>query len=318
MLLALLFLSCVGQARRVQPVREPMLGSSHGKYLHYQREVMWMPRVDAKDFRPAYPQKFHSNRVVAVSHLVSAVEKLLLGGVPVSGWKCAGWTTQLVCMPHGYAPFQHGRGGSVAMRSEASRIRTSGNAVVKLKARSTASAAVQAGATRAELLEYLAGAQDILPRLPQPAGAVYRRKPGGSPSEFLFTLPKMQLFDVSLQPTSETTVMVDKSGAMVLTSDQARLSGSHHVDSLGLNERYACGIEVRFAPAASGGRLEGTAALNVDVDLPLPFSLMPREPQQAAGSAVLTATMQLVMTEFARTLANDFALWHARRVPPVE
>jgi len=194
-----------------------------------------------------------------------------------------------------------------------SKILTSGNSIVRLKAQAVTSANLPSGSSRAQLLEYLAGGEQIVPALPVPAGATCTPKPGGSPGEFLVKLPKMQFFDVSLQPVSDMKVILEKTGALLFSSDQARLTGSHHVESLGLNDRYACRIEVRFAPAKSGMQLEGTADLRVDADLPPPFSFMPREPQADVGSAVLTASLQFLMREFVPTIAKDFERWRAQQ-----
>lgn len=194
--------------------------------------------------------------------------------------------------------------------------KVSGDAVVRLEARAVSDSLVASGASRAELLEYLAQAGEIIARLPMPPGAQIKRKPGAGPSEFLFTLPKIELFDVFLQPTSETKLMVEKDGSLLGTSDTARLDGSYHVKQLGLNERFTCNVKARFAPARDGRRLEGNAVLIVDVDLkgmPLPFSLIPRQVSASTGSAVLTASLQFVMRDVMQKIVQDFARWHARR-----
>lgn len=200
---------------------------------------------------------------------------------------------------------------------ERSRIRTSGNSVVQLTTGEIRSnEAVTGGGTRSELLEYLATKEQILSRLPMPTGTSCKPKPGGASTEFLLTMPKIEFFDVSVQPTADTAITLDETGALILTSNKASLDGSPQVRQLGLNDRYASEVHIRVAPAANGGRLDATAQLDIDVDLPMPFSLMPREVSAKTGSTVISTMMQLLMREFVKNLARDFTQWRRRRPLP--
>lgn len=113
-------------------------------------------------------------------------------------------------------------------------------------------------------------------------------------------------------------------------TEHLRLEGSEHVKQFKLQERFHMDVHMTFKwnriedgsgpsaeQASSSGRSEmsgkynisATSAIQVEVDIPPPFSIMPKSVLSSAGNAGVQATNKLIVNSFVDSLAKDYARW---------
>jgi len=86
---------------------------------------------------------------------------------------------------------------------------------------------------------------------------------------------------------------VDDAGNLEFTCDSASLRGSSHVQQLGLEERFELDVRVTLRPDATC--LTADASVNVTVDLPMPFSLLPKPVLNPLSDSVMQTMSSLFL-----------------------
>lgn len=76
-------------------------------------------------------------------------------------------------------------------------------------------------------------------------------------------------------------------------SDSAVLQGSDQVEALGLSDRYSLNVRVHITPEAFG--VQSAVDVAVNVDLPPPFSLVPKSMMEPTASGVLQTMSSLFL-----------------------
>lgn len=159
-------------------------------------------------------------------------------------------------------------------------------------------------------------------------------------SAFLLKVPRVQLFDVWLEP--EVTVHVRQQEGpvgLVFEAGECRLRGSDLLQRLGLDRRFALHFRTAVSwqprpgnggltggsslaaaasallPPLGGGGSAGQGQISAEAEVVVwsevagPFQAIPRPMLQATGDAVLAALTQALLPVFMRKLADDYQRW---------
>jgi hypothetical protein len=86
---------------------------------------------------------------------------------------------------------------------------------------------------------------------------------------------------------------VDDAGVLEFTCDSASLRCSSHVENLGLDERFELDVRVTLRPDATC--LTADASVAVTVDLPMPFSLLPKPVLNQLSDGVMQTMSSLFL-----------------------
>ncbi|KAK3282734.1 hypothetical protein CYMTET_9538 [Cymbomonas tetramitiformis] len=188
---------------------------------------------------------------------------------------------------------------TVTCLSEPSRIKDkSSNSVIQIRASERVAVGVS-GASDGSLSIYLKQCARFLPNFTLPLGASVV-----AGADWLeVSVPPLKFYDVWVQPKATTTYSVSPLGVEFL-SNSATLTGSHHVESLGLSDRYD--LSVRALLREEREAIDATVDVVVNVDLPMPFSLMPKPVVEPVASAVMQSMTSLFLRQVVEVLAHDF------------
>ena len=140
---------------------------------------------------------------------------------------------------------------------------------------------------------------------------------------FRLRVPRAQLLSVYLEPTVTVNVAgvpapdgKDGLAAVNLTSTRCELQGSPLVASLRIDERFALSFDATLTWRAASGPSGGPASLTADITSldvwaePVgPFVLIPRSALAAAGDALLSRLLALLLPSFLSLLADDYVRW---------
>ncbi|KAL7449610.1 hypothetical protein ACHAWC_001663, partial [Mediolabrus comicus] len=154
-----------------------------------------------------------------------------------------------------------------------------------------------------------------------------------TPTEFELVVPEITFFNLTLQPVVLCTVqpMDDK---VVISSNNCYLRGSPFIEKTRLNERFdfqvrtsltwnddddmqvlsksssADNNEQRNDDEEEGcSSITATTSIDVDVDVPRPFSSIPKFILQRTGNAAMKLSLKFIQANFVRNLANDYTKW---------
>ena len=167
--------------------------------------------------------------------------------------------------------------------------------------------------------------------IPMPMGSSLTRltnedaSPSSEPGdaiEFELVVPKITFFKLSLQPVVHATVQ-PREDRVEIRSQSCTLRGSPYIEKVQLNDRFDICVNTTLTWEDSLSRIgdheeDGPAAncsitaetrIHVDIDVPRPFSSVPKAISQRTGNAALTLSLKLVQATFVRNLAQDYAKW---------
>lgn len=131
-------------------------------------------------------------------------------------------------------------------------------------------------------------------------------------------VPKIELFDIVLAPVARCKVVAFPAGPgrpraeISSGTGDCVLHGSHHVEQLKLNDRFNLDVLITFTwtePGAAKPLIYSDAHIEVEVDVPPPFSVMPKMVIKAAGDASMGAVLAVMMPLFMQKLGQDYAVW---------
>ena len=142
--------------------------------------------------------------------------------------------------------------------------------------------------------------QASLKRLPDAADTFELRVPPVS-----FRVPGVNL---TVVPRLVATVTAARDHVLI-ASDACELSGSPLIEAVRLNERFRFRVRTRFTWADAPLAITSRSAIEVDVDPPGPFQLVPRRLLEATGNRVMSFAMNTLQAAFLRSLADDYARW---------
>ena len=174
--------------------------------------------------------------------------------------------------------------------------------------------------------------------IPMPMGSSLTRltsedaSPSSGPGdaiEFELVVPKITFFKLSLQPVVHATVQ-PREDRVEIRSQSCTLRGSPYIEKVQLNERFDICVNTTLTWEDSLSRIGATPGdgprdledgpsancsitaetrIHVDIDVPRPFSSVPKAISQRTGNAALALSLKLVQATFVRNLAQDYAKW---------
>ncbi|KAL7461396.1 hypothetical protein ACHAXS_001816 [Conticribra weissflogii] len=148
--------------------------------------------------------------------------------------------------------------------------------------------------------------------------------------EFELVVPTIKFFNLSVQPVVFASVY-PQHDKVIISSDKCLLKGSSFIEKVKLNERFDFRVRTALTwddPLSSenfneniqskrdklqmnGGICSITAETQIDVkvDVPRPFSAIPKGVLERTGNAALNMSMKLIQGNFVNNLAKDYEKW---------
>ncbi|MBC1235953.1 hypothetical protein VF14_02370 [Nostoc linckia z18] len=127
-------------------------------------------------------------------------------------------------------------------------------------------------------------------------------------SEEIFRLKMRPLtfMSLSIQPTVDMRVWAESNDIIYLRSLGCEILGFEYI-----NQRFALNLKGHLSPkeVSTGTRLQGRADLEVQIDLPPPFSLTPKPILEATGNALLKSVLLTIKQRLSHQLLADYRYW---------
>eukprot|EP00798_Chlamydomonas_sp_ICE-L_P031171 gene31171-6313_t len=117
--------------------------------------------------------------------------------------------------------------------------------------------------------------------------------------KFKLTTPKLELFDIWLQPTAESLVWCRDQVVEVIAGD-CLLTGSHHVEDMKFNDRFIVDVNITFLEKPKRSPSDETKIQSKLIE--------------AVGNTALALTTQLIISTITNVLVNDYNKWAATRI----
>lgn len=123
---------------------------------------------------------------------------------------------------------------------------------------------------------------------------------------FRLKIRPLAFMTLSIQPTANLKVWAEPNGTVHLRSLACELLGVEYI-----NERFALNLEGHLSPCdLNGGTiLKGIANLEVQVELPFPFSLTPKPIVEATGNSLLKSVLLTIKQRLLQQLLTDYENW---------
>ena len=124
--------------------------------------------------------------------------------------------------------------------------------------------------------------------------------------EFCLTMRALSFFGFNLQPTVFLRVWVEMDGTVRIVSTHCEIRGIEYID-----KRFSLKLEGSLSPSERGGNtyLQGTADLEVQVDLPPPLGFTPKAIVEAAGNSLLKSILLTFKQRLMHQLLVDYVTW---------
>ncbi|MBD2503564.1 DUF1997 domain-containing protein [Anabaena azotica] len=123
---------------------------------------------------------------------------------------------------------------------------------------------------------------------------------------FRLKMRPLSFMSLSIQPTVDMRVWAESNGTIYLRSVGCEILGFEYI-----NQRFSLNLRGYLSPYQSktGTRLEGKADLEVQVDLPPPFSLTPKPILETTGNGLLKSVLLTVKQRLLHHLLADYRQW---------
>ncbi|MEA5620238.1 DUF1997 domain-containing protein [Cronbergia sp. UHCC 0137] len=123
---------------------------------------------------------------------------------------------------------------------------------------------------------------------------------------FRLKMRSLSFMSLTIQPTVDMRVWAESHGGIYLRSVGCEILGFEYI-----NQRFALNLKGYLSPyqTDSGTRLQGKADLEVQVDLPLPFSMTPKPILEATGNGLLKSVLLTVKQRLLHQLLADYRHW---------
>ncbi|KAL7537511.1 hypothetical protein ACHAXR_007860 [Thalassiosira sp. AJA248-18] len=130
-------------------------------------------------------------------------------------------------------------------------------------------------------------------------------------TEFELVVPIITFFKIQLQPVVYASVQPQKN-RVVISSNQCILRGSPFIEKVQLNDRFdfCVNTTLTWEDVLSPENLAQTeTCIKVDVDVPRPFSSIPRSIIERTGNAAMRLSLKYIQGNFVDNLAKDYEKW---------
>ncbi|ALF55686.1 hypothetical protein ACX27_27090 [Nostoc piscinale CENA21] len=123
---------------------------------------------------------------------------------------------------------------------------------------------------------------------------------------FRLKMRPLSFMTLSIQPTVDMRVWAESNSVIYLRSVGCEILGFEYI-----NQRFSLNLKGYLSPhqSTSGTRLEGKADLEVQVELPPPFSLTPKPILEATGNGLLKSVLVTVKQRLLHQLLIDYRHW---------
>jgi len=122
---------------------------------------------------------------------------------------------------------------------------------------------------------------------------------------FRLKLRPLTFMALSIQPTADLKVWAEPNGTVHLQSVACEILGLEYI-----NQRFALDLKGHLSPCQINGEtLKGKADLEVEVELPLPFSLTPKPILEATGNSLLKSVLLTIKQRLLHQLLADYRCW---------
>ncbi|GAX75870.1 hypothetical protein CEUSTIGMA_g3313.t1 [Chlamydomonas eustigma] len=132
-------------------------------------------------------------------------------------------------------------------------------------------------------------------------------------------IPKIQIYDFWIQPISVVQIKHSTSSVEVTTTtSDCVLDASQHIKDLGLDKSYKVDVRLVLACWEDGAKpsLTSTSSIVVEVDMPPPFSLIPKPLLKGGGDAAMNATLAILASSFGEKIKSDLKTWQGGKISP--
>ncbi|MEB3293775.1 MAG: DUF1997 domain-containing protein [Synechococcales bacterium] len=142
-------------------------------------------------------------------------------------------------------------------------------------------------------------------RIVYAAAASTQVEPLGS-DRYRFQILPLKFLNLQLIPSVELRVWVDRDNVLLIQSEACEIAGIEM-----FRDRFDLNLQGRLQADLLQGKpgLKGVANLQVDVNLPPPFSLMPRSILEATGNGLLASVLMTIKQRLMRHLVADYRQW---------
>ena len=166
--------------------------------------------------------------------------------------------------------------------------------------------------------------------VPMPLNSTLSRLPGGSTSDFELVVPPVRFLWLQVQPVVHAFVVLEEN-KVVITGDRCTLKGSPFIAKVKLNERFSFNVwsELTWDDTLDKGKdttigndegisnqrdesestIYARSRIKVDVDVPRPFSAIPKRAIEATGDKAMQLSLNILLRSFMKGLASDYERW---------
>jgi hypothetical protein len=123
---------------------------------------------------------------------------------------------------------------------------------------------------------------------------------------FRLKMRPLDFMSLKFQPTVDLKVWADSDSTVHLTTVGCDIRGLDYI-----NQRFALNLKGKLYPYQNKGvtKLKGRADLEVNVDIPLPFSLTPKPILEATGNGLLKSVLVTIKQKLMHQLLLDYRQW---------
>jgi Protein of unknown function (DUF1997) len=123
---------------------------------------------------------------------------------------------------------------------------------------------------------------------------------------FRLSMRSLSFMTLSIQPIVDLRVWTDSEGTVNVRSIACEIRGTEYI-----NQRFTLNLVGRLYPTQESGKtyLKGKANLEVLVELPPPFSFMPKLMLEAAGNGLLISVLTTIKQRLLSQLLLDYRNW---------
>ncbi|GAX75871.1 hypothetical protein CEUSTIGMA_g3314.t1 [Chlamydomonas eustigma] len=203
--------------------------------------------------------------------------------------------------------------GSQSGQSSSGNRQLTGPCIVNLQGTNTSRAQLTLQRNDLRLSDYMSQIDDVLADMDLPLGGKVSKI---DETHLQITIPKIQLYDFWLQPISVVEITHSPNSVEVTTTtSNCVMDASQQIKDMGLDKMY--NVNVRLAlkwDDVSQPTLTSTSSINVEVDLPPPFSLIPKPLVKAGGDAAMNATLAILVSSFGEKIKSDLKTWNGGKI----
>jgi len=127
------------------------------------------------------------------------------------------------------------------------------------------------------------------------------------PTRYRLEVRPLNVLDIyQFRPMAVLSVTADSDGTVLLRAEHAEVIGNDYI-----NDRFSLRLQGKLAPVETdeGMSLRGRAELSVEVELPPPLQMMPRQLVESTGNSLLKGVLQRIKKRILGQLVADYRNW---------